>query len=145
MSSQAGGEDPDGPGPVAGLSLRQFWKLCDAEMSDPVVLSRADVSRPFVYDRQFGFFYVPMGRHQQAMSLLLAFHHGHSDGLTAAGRLGLEYSSGSADHWLEHIPGTAFRSSQGSRVLAGRRGSLNAIERRIFGTVDYLFEARNAT
>lgn len=142
MNGPAVAQDPDGPGPIAGFTLRQFWKMCDADMSDPVVLGRADISKPFVYDRRFGFYYVPMGRHQQAISLLLAFHLGMNSGLDAARELNVAYSSGTADHWLENIPGTAFRSSQGKRVLAGRRGNLSAYELRLLGPVEFLLDSR---
>ena len=131
------------PGPFPPFTMAQFWKMCDAQMSDPVVLGRADLTKPFVYDRRYGVFYVPMGHHQTAMSLLLAFDHGCRDGLTVANKLGLRYSHGTADHWLETVPGTAFRSSQGTAVRAGRRESLNVLERRFFGEVVYNLKDRN--
>lgn len=131
-------DDPDGQSHIPGLTLRQFWKMCDACMSDPIELGQADIEKPFVYDRRYGFFYVPAGMHQQAMSLLLAFHHGLHSSVEVAKALKLRSSHETADHWLEHVAGTAFRSSQGKKVMAGRRGNLNALELRRLGVVDYL-------
>lgn len=110
----------------------------DACMSDPIELGQADIEKPFVYDRRYGFFYVPAGMHQQAMSLLLAFHHGLHSSVEVAKALKLRSSHETADHWLEHVAGTAFRSSQSKKVMAGRRGNLNALEIRRLGVVDYL-------
>ena len=53
-------------------------------MSDPVPLSIADLTRPFVYERQYGVIYVPGGYHPSAMSFLLALQLGCEDGIDAA-------------------------------------------------------------
>ena len=137
------------PGPVPPFTMRQFWKMCDAHMSDPVPLGKADLSKPFVYDRAYGLFYVPFGMHQTAMSLLLAFHHGCHDGIDVSYKLGLRYSEGTADAFLETLPGTAFMSSQKNRkgeriILAGRRGNLSPLELRFFdNNVVYSLQDRN--
>lgn len=117
------------------LTQEQFWASCDARMSDPVPLSEADVSKPFVYDRTYGFFYVPMGYHQAAMSLLLAFHHGKSHGIDVAEHLGLRFSEGTADAWLETVPGACFRSSQGRLPSVWALGGLTFAERQRLGDV----------
>jgi len=117
----------------------QWWAMCDANMGLPVPLREADMSRPFVYERAHGVFYVPMGSHQHAMSVLLAFQHGLCKGLEVAEKLALEFSHGTADHWLESTPGAAFRSSVGKKVQAGKPGNLTVIERRRLGVVEYLF------
>lgn len=124
------------------FSDEQWWSMCDACMSMPVPLAQADLSKPFVYDRQYGVFYVPMGYHQTAMSVLLAFQHGLTKGVDVSEKLELRYSEGTADEWLRATPGACFRSSVGKKVQAGQRGSLSVIERRIFGEVEYLFEDR---
>ena len=121
------------------FSDKQWWKMDSANMSYPVPLAKADLSKPFVYDREFGVFYVPCGYHQSAMSLLLAFKHGCKDGVDVAEKLNLEYSSGTADYWLENTQGAAFRSSVGEKIQAGKKGNLTVIERRIFGDVQYIF------
>lgn len=108
-------------------------------MGLPVQLHGADLDKPFVYDRAYGLFYVPMGSHQHAMSILLAFQYGLCKGIEVAVHLGLKFSSATADHWLESTPGAAFRSSVGRSVQAGKPGNLTVIERRLFGAVDYLF------
>lgn len=114
--------------------------MCDAGLSTPVPLGSADLKNPFVYDRQYGIFYCQPGYHQSAMSLLLAFHHGFDNGIDVAEFLKLGYSSETADHWLSHTTGSAFKSSVNSKVYAGRPGNLTVIESRIFGGVQYLFD-----
>lgn len=123
----------------AGFSDEQWWAMCDAHMSLPVPLAEADVTKPFVYDRRWGLFYVPFGQHQFAMSILLAFHQGSTDAIATADALGLSYSDGSADYWLEKTPGAAFRSSVGKKVQAGPRGNLTVIERRLLGELEHVF------
>lgn len=110
----------------------QFWKMCDAHMSDPVPLKNADLSKPFVYERQYGIFYVPCGMHPLAMSTLLAFQHGCNDAVDVAEKLGLRMSSGTADRWLETTAGACFKSSQSKKISTWSAKSLNAFERRIF-------------
>jgi len=116
----------------------QFWKLCDAQMDLPVPLAVADLTKPFVYTRKYGVFYVSSGYHQMAMSLLLAFDHGSLNPIYAAEALGLSFPFKSADHWLRTTPGTAFRSSVGKKGVHAHRGSLTAIERRLLGDICYL-------
>ncbi len=115
---------------------KQFWAMCDAHMSRPVPLNDADLSRPFVYQRGYGVFYVPGGCHPAAMSLLLAFNHGYLNAIDLASELNLEYSSATADRWLEETPGAAFKSSVGKRIQAGK---LSLSELRAFGEVDFVF------
>lgn len=119
---------------------KQRWRSIDHHMCGPVALKDLDVSKPFVYDRKYGAFYVSMGRHPGAMSLLLAFHYDQRDGIDVAELLGLEYSSETADAWLRDIPGTAFKSSVGSgSIQAGKVGNLSAGEIRLLGVVEYIF------
>jgi hypothetical protein len=119
----------------------QWWSMCDASMSLPVPLAKADLQQPFVYERSYGVFYVPFGQHQQAMSTLLAFRHGLVKGIDVAEHLGLSFSHGTADEWLRSTPGACFRSSVGKKIQVGSRSSLNALERRLIGIeVAYVFE-----
>lgn len=118
------------------LTQRQWNKFCDFCMSDPVPLAQADLSRPFVYEREYGVFYVPSGYLPSAMSLLLALRHGCEDGINVAEKLKLEYSSGTAAHWLEHTPGAAFKSSVGKRIQVATGRGLTVQERRLFGEFD---------
>lgn len=123
-----------------GMSDPMYWALCDAMADLPLPLAEADLSKPFVYERRWGVFYVPFGHHPGAMSLLLAFQHGLRDGIDAAERLGLSYSDGTADHWLEHTPGAAFRSSVGKTIQIGRWGGLSPLERRYFAGATAIFD-----
>lgn len=119
----------------AGITDKMWWKMCDFHMALPVPLKEADLTQPFVYERKWGVFYVPMGMHPGAMSLLLAFQHGLTSGIKVADKLGLAYSDGTADYWLEHTPGAAFRSSVGDKIQTGRFDGLNVREHRLFGDV----------
>lgn len=119
-------------------SEAQWWAMCDANMSEFYPLAKADIARPFVYQRGKGVSYVPFGQHRTAMSLLLAFHEGCARGLDVAQKLDLQYSCGTADFWLEEVLGTAFRSSVGKKVIAWNPQNLTAIERRILGEIEYI-------
>jgi len=114
--------------------------MCDCGMECPVPLGEADLTRPFVYERRWGVFYVPMGMHPSAMSLLLAFQYGLTKGLKVAERLSLDYSDETADYWLKHTPGAAFRSSVGKRIQVGSFSNMTVQERRAFSDATCVFE-----
>lgn len=120
------------------LTQNQFWHSCDCNMSHPVALAKADLTKPFVYDRKYGLFYVPSGYHYLAMAQLLAFHHDLKRPYDVMKKFNLRETSDCADYWLEHCEGVAFRSSVSKRIKSGKPSSLNAIERRILGEVDYI-------
>ena len=122
------------------LTNRQWNQFCDFGMSDPIGLQHADLTKPFVYERRFGVFYVPGGMHQSAMSFLLALQYHRETGVDVAEQLKLQYSSGTADHWLEHTPGAAFKSSVGKRIQIATRTNLTFQERKLFGEVDEVFK-----
>ena len=67
------------------------------------------------------------------MSFLLAFQLGCEDGIDAAEKLNVTYSSGTADYWLENTPGAAFKSSVGKRIQVATGRGLTVQERRMFG------------
>jgi len=125
---------------IAPFTDQQWWKMCDAGMSLPVPLNEADLTRPFVYDRAFGVFPVPGGRHQVAMSLLLAWRHGCDGGIEVAEKLAIEFSGETADRWLEGTPGAAFLSSVGKRIQVATGRGLTVQERRLFGDFKRVFE-----
>lgn len=126
------------------LTEDQFWAVCSDNMSDPLSLGKADLSKPFIYERRFGVFYVPPVHHPNGMSLLLAFQHGLHNGAAVGEKLRIQYSAGTADEWLRTTPGACFRSSVGKRVQAGAPDALTVIERRLFGEIQYIFgEARD--
>lgn len=115
-----------------------WYKMCDAGMSLPEPLETADLTKPFVYDRKYGVFPVVRSNHQIAMSLLLAIHKGYKNGVDASEKMGLEYSNGTADHYLSNITGTAFLSSVGKCITAGSKNNLNEKEKDYFGSISYL-------
>ncbi|WP_338924516.1 hypothetical protein V0M98_33415 (plasmid) [Pseudomonas silesiensis] len=114
------------------ITREMWWKMCDVHLSRPIPLYEADLSRPFIYERAWGVSYVPCGFHQGAMTLLLAFQHDLKCGIDVANKLNLEFSSGTADHWLEHSPGAAFLSSVGKTIQVGNPKGLTIMERRKF-------------
>lgn len=124
------------------LPDKKFWAACDCGIGNPVPLAKADLSRPFIYDRAYGVFLCQHGHHQVAMSLLLAWHHDCDHGIDVGQKLGLSFSDGTADYYVEHTPGVCFKSSVGSNPEAWQRGSLNAMELRIIeaaaGSVRYI-------
>lgn len=123
-------QEPDFP-----FTDEQWCRMCDVGLSRPVPLHEADLEEGFVYQRQYGIFYVPMGWHIQARALLLAFHHGHLHAGEYAHELGLtgyHQTEELAERFLTELPGTAFVSSVGSSVIVGRREHLDARERQAF-------------
>lgn len=119
---------------VRELTEQQWWRISDYA-SQPVPLTEANVSRPFVYSREWGFFYVPMGYHQLAMATLLTFERGR---LWVAQEA--ERPDALADNWLEKAPGAAFRSSVSKFVQVGQPRKLTPLERRLFGEIRCPFE-----
>lgn len=127
------------------LSEEQWYRICDAGAGKARALSEFDVSKSFVYDREYGIFPVAGGYHQQTMAQLCAFHHGFKCAHDMLDHLKQQdgkrrETSHLADMFLEKIPGTAFRSSVGKCVTAGTRHSLTPIENRIFGELKFAFE-----
>ena len=125
-------------GTMQKLTEQQLNRLDD--MDGPYRLKDIDISHPFVYDRKYGAFYVPFGKHPSAMSQLLAFHHDQRDGIDVGFLLDLDYSSETADAWLRDIPGTAYKSAVNkAKITAGKPGNLSAGELRILGDIEYIF------
>lgn len=118
--------------PFPTLEGVRWSQFCDLGLSDPIPLRQADLAKPFVYERRFGLFYVPGGYHPGAMSFLLALQHDCDKGIQVAEKLGLKHTSGTADHWLQHTPGAAFRSSVGRCIQVGSAKGLSVLERRQF-------------
>lgn len=122
---------------------QETLQYCEFSVSGPLLLEVADVSRPFVYDRKFGLFYVGSGNHPHIMSMLLGFHNGYDGqygGMEYAESVGLQWSAETADKYLETVRGTAFKSSVRPFVYAGKYKNLNEFELDMFGSVQYLFE-----
>ncbi|MDO9068661.1 MAG: hypothetical protein Q7W05_09430 [Deltaproteobacteria bacterium] len=123
-----------------GITDEMFWRMCDCKMGRPVPLEQADLTKPFVYERRWGWFYVPSGHHQVAMTLLLAWQHRCDHPVDVAEKLGLNFSDETADYWFEHTPGAAFRSSVGKKIQVASLKGLTIQERRLFGEVCCVFE-----
>lgn len=121
---------------ISPFTDEQWYAMCNRNMGLPVPLSEADIDRPFVYDRTWGLFYVPMGYHGQVMALLLAFHHGFVCPIEYAESIGREnhynITDELADAYLLERPGTVMSSSVGTHLQVGRRSHLDAAERRVF-------------
>lgn len=121
------------------ITDEMWWQMCSADMSMPIALHEAHLGHPFVYDREYGLFYVPEGRHQLAMAILLGFHLDRTDLIELAVDLKVEFSAGLADAWLEG-EGRCFKSSVSNTVKGGYKHSLSYDELVIFGKVDYILE-----
>lgn len=133
----------DGPyaGPcrgAEGVSLfepteEQWSRMVELQMARPIPLTEADTSRPFIYSREHGLMYTPMGYHNAAMATLYAWRLGkesYIDLLHLFTRLPYE----AADAFIEFVPGGAFRSSMSSKVQVWNTAKLTPAERRAFGT-----------
>lgn len=120
------------------------WAMVDCYVSDPVPLNEADLSKPFVYDREWGIFYVPSGYHQSVQCMLLAWRKGYPsiiDLLINDPDLEAEvkektYSSAGkysylADKFLE-LQGTAMKSSIGDKLQVYSLKNLNFNEKAKF-------------
>lgn len=131
---------------IDSIGDTKWYALCDAHGGMPKPLAEADLTKSWVYDREYGVFPVAGGYHQQVMAMLYAWHKGFSR--TYDLQIHLEETEGGrrketsylADKFIEEIPGTAFKSSVGKKVNAGARGSLTVIEKRFFGDITYIME-----
>ncbi len=122
------------------ITDQMWYAMCDVHMSEPKPLNNAGLTKPFIYERQHGVFYVPSGYHCAAMSLLLAFQHGSTDRLDIARQLDLGSPFGTSDHWLKHTEGSAFRSSVGKKIMVWTKSNLNTHEKRVFGNQVYYMD-----
>lgn len=120
------------------LTEKQFWKSCLCGMSRPVELADEDLTKPFVYDREYGLFYVNPGHHQLAMATIYAWRNGFDSYLDMPeGRSRLNLSKG-ADSLMEKYQGVAMKSSVGTRVLAYLPSMLSETEKDHFGLIQYI-------
>jgi len=110
---------------ISPFTDEQWWLMCDCGLSLPEPISKADLSKPFIYDREYGVFYCNFGTHYLGMWCLLSFQDG-IENLPSDHHV-------AADKWLSDKSGRAFKSSVSRGVFAGKIGCLNAIERRFFG------------
>jgi hypothetical protein len=112
--------------------------MIDKDMGEPQPLHLCSSQLQqfdWVYWREWGVMHVSPGMHTIAMATLLAFHHGHRNYINLAReRGGHTHNSINqlADAFLIELPGTAFLSSQSTRIRAGSRANLNSAERAAF-------------
>lgn len=118
---------------ISPFTEDQWYRLCDANTCLPVPLKDADLTKPFVYDRKWGVFYVPQGYHNIIMATLLAFHHDELNYFAVGTKLGINMSlSNAADLWLKNTIGVAFKSSVRDYIYIGAFKNLSVFERRVF-------------
>ena len=120
-----------------------WWRMCDIHMGLPKPLHEADLTKGFIFDRRYGVFPVDVGYHHFAASFLVCLDHGvlKPSELTqkCLKRMGLDgpHPELIEDYYLMNQPGSAKystvtrRKGQKLGVLTTKRGSLNALERRI--------------
>lgn len=128
------------------ITDEMFYLLCDYRMSEPIPLKDADLTSPFIYDRDYGVFYVDGGYHQLGMALLFAWRHGalsvrqllkeNSDIKKRVSERS-HSSSGKYEYlsecFLLDLKGTAMGSSVASHLQVGRIRNLNEEEKQIIG------------
>lgn len=122
-----------------------YW-MCDVGISKskPEPLRTADLTKPWLYDRRFGVFYVDIGGHQCAMANIYARVSGYDNAFDMEDDTGIIAFRDQAEEYLKKTPGTAYMSgalfySRGtipSRAWSSR--SLNDIEKDYFPDVIYL-------
>lgn len=121
--------------------------LAKHNMSSPITLESANLTKSFVYDRKFGFFYVAGGSHNIAMSFLYAMHHGfndihkmfeHPDFSNMKGR-GSICLGEISDRYISEIEGVCFKSSVSNYILGGSPSHINRREMTFFeGRIQFL-------
>ena len=116
------------------------WALVEAGMSSPIPLSKAIRTKPFIYCREYGLFYVDSGSHQVAASLLLAWSNGFKNILQAGEHFGMHSLSELSEKWLEVTDGALILSSVGKTPYANSRRNLNFQENKFFRKITYLDE-----
>jgi hypothetical protein len=121
-----------------------WWSMCDAGMSFPVPLRKADLSKEFLYDRRYGVFYCDYGKHQFAMAQILAWDLGEENYLDIDYK-SLGFSDFSrrdiykySDYYLTNTKGTCFLSSVSNSIKVGKKGNLNSNELDYFYPIQYI-------
>ena len=116
------------------VTERQWYRMVDNHMGKPVALNRADLTRPFVYERGWGVSYVPCGYHGAAMGLLLAFAHDQLYVQDIFEIIGVVNEQQASDHWMCHALEATFRSSVGQGIEIGDLDGLTVSEKRFLMT-----------
>lgn len=124
--------------------LSLYKELSLYGMSTPLKLNQANLSKPFVYHRKHGVFYVKNGCHALAMTQLLCWDLGvrnknEIDTESLFGKKNDEVDIGFlADFFIENTKGTCFLSSNSEFIFCGKSGHLDFRELTFFKGVSYL-------
>jgi len=111
-----------------------------ANMDGPHELVSHAVTKSFVYDREYGLFYVSFGHHSIAMANILAWHEGFDNAAQAYQSESLKEkmncsrmdSQKMAEYWIENYAGAAFRSSVARKIVVNDFNCLNEAEKVMF-------------
>ncbi len=130
------------------ITQEHWYAMCGHGLSMPEPLNKADMKKPFMYQRGLGFMYCSGGHHAIASGVLLAFEMGLMCSIDAQKEMKTRHNGrpfdccAMMDYWILNTEGTAFKSSVSKTITAGFRGSLNAFEIRQFGehNIRYLTE-----
>lgn len=130
---------------INDIDDEMICEMHDTYMKKPVSIDLADLTKPFIYDRDWGVFYIVPGQHQMCMSILYSWRFGHSsvrsmirnDPEFKARVKANSYSSNSkysfiADLYLLELEGTVISSSVTDFVQIGKLKNLNQKEKTIF-------------
>ena len=136
---------------IKKITDEMFYTLVDLNISEPVPLKDADLDKPFVYDPEFGVFYVPPGVHVIAMATFYCWKHNQLNKfhlLRENSDLKEEIEKSChgindtyqylADKFID-LGRTAMGSSLTSFILTKDLKSLNENEKRCFGNKDVRF------
>lgn len=113
---------------------KYYHLMIDNCMDEPVLLQKADLRKPFVYDREYGVFEVQSGFHVMAMCIILAWRRGLDSHLELCidGIKDHDWDAYS-EYYLEHYDGSCYKSSMGKIVYAWSKNTMNETE------TDYLY------
>jgi len=133
---------------MSTITLPQGF-ICIMELNDlsfPIPLEKADLSKDFIYWRQYGVFYCGSS-HPCALSAFLDWKKKPIEvpDMPYYTWFGIDHNgkyrdvSENADIFLTTTPGTCYRSSVArDKIIAGYRGALTRHELFHFKNVDYL-------
>lgn len=122
-------------------SAQERWAF-SANMEGPFELNAQAISHGFVYDREYGLFYVSFGHHPIAMANILAWHEGFDNAAQAYQSEDLKQkmncsridSQKMAEYWIENYPGAAFLSSVAKKIIVHDFNLLTPQEAALFNT-----------
>lgn len=122
-------------------SAQERWAF-SANMDGPFELTEEAITHGFVYDREYGLFYVSFGHHPLAMANILAWHEGFDNAAQAYQSTALKEklktnridSQKMAEYWIENYPGAAFLSSVAKKIVVNDFSLLTAQEAALFNT-----------